>query len=66
MPVEAQELTKESLVKKMKGRRDNIVNITERYYNYVSQLAIITATDKDDYIDITRLEDGKTLSLIHI
>ncbi|WP_272974079.1 metallophosphoesterase [Croceibacter atlanticus] len=60
MPVEAQELTKESLVKKMKGRRDNIVNITERYYNYVSQLAIITATDKDDYIDITRLEDGKT------
>lgn len=60
MPDKAQELTSESLIKKMKGRRDNIVDIAERYYDYMAKLAIVTATDKDDFIDITRMPNGET------
>jgi len=44
----------------LKARRGNIVNIAEKYYDYFAKLAIVTATDKDDFIDITRLEDGST------
>ncbi|MFD2433139.1 BamA/TamA family outer membrane protein [Mesonia maritima] len=61
MPEEVQdsESTK-NLIEKVKGRRDNIVDITERYYKYFAKLAIVTATDKDDYLDVTRMPDGKT------
>ncbi|SHI55655.1 Outer membrane protein assembly factor BamA [Mesonia phycicola] len=44
----------------LKARKENIVDIAERYYNYLAKLAIVTATDKDDFIDVTRLENGKT------
>ncbi|HIB37867.1 metallophosphoesterase [Mesonia sp.] len=44
----------------LKQRRANIVDIAERYYDYLAKLAIVTGTDKDDFIDITRLENGKT------
>lgn len=61
LPEEIQtEETTEKLKKELKGRRGNIVDIAERYYNYFAKLAIVTATDKDDFIDITRLEDGST------
>ncbi|MDT0295146.1 metallophosphoesterase [Mesonia ostreae] len=61
LPQEIQtEETTEKLKKELKGRRGNIVDIAEEYYNYFAKLAIVTATDKDDFIDITRLEDGST------
>ncbi|TYP70006.1 metallophosphoesterase [Aquimarina intermedia] len=45
---------------KLKGRRDNLVKIAERYYKYLAELAIVTGTDKDDYIEVERMENGKT------
>ncbi|WP_121667960.1 metallophosphoesterase [Mesonia aquimarina] len=60
MPEEVQGESTNELIKKVKGRRDRIVDITERYYKHFAKLAIITATDKDDFLDVTRLPDGKT------
>ncbi|WP_226294289.1 metallophosphoesterase [Aquimarina algicola] len=44
----------------LKGRRDNLKNIANRYYDYLSDLIILTGTDKDDFIDIERQNDGNT------
>ena len=54
---------KESLaeIKKfLKGRRDNLKDIAERYYKYLNELVILTGTDKDDFIEINRIADNKT------
>ncbi|HSP11015.1 MAG TPA: metallophosphoesterase, partial [Salegentibacter sp.] len=60
LPKETQNETTEDIVKKLKGRRNNIVDIAMRYYDHLAKLAIVTGTDKDDFIDVTRMEDGKT------
>jgi hypothetical protein len=49
----------------MKIRRSNLVEIAERYYDYLSDLAIVTGTDKDDFVVINRVEDGKTRITIY-
>ncbi len=36
------------------------MDISLRYYDYLATLAIVTGTDKDDFIDITRMPDGLT------
>lgn len=60
LPKETQGETTQNLIQKLKGRRDNLVSIAERYYDYYAKLAIITGTDKDDFVDIHRLPNGKT------
>jgi hypothetical protein len=44
----------------MKVRRDKLDDIVNRYYDYLSKLAILRATDKDDIIEIERKADGIT------
>lgn len=60
LPPETQGETTEDIIEKLKGRRDNIVDIAMRYYDYFAKLAIVTGTDKDDFVDVMRLPDGKT------
>ena len=60
LPVEVQGGITDDLIAKVKGRRDRIVDIAMGYYDILSELAIVTGTDKDDFIDITRMKDGKT------
>ncbi|MDX1470620.1 MAG: phosphoesterase, partial [Flavobacteriaceae bacterium] len=50
----------ESIKKKLKGRRENLKDIAERYYKYLNSLVILTGTDKDDYIEVTRASKGRT------
>ena len=52
--------TTEFIVKSLKGRRGNIVDIANRYYDYMAKLAVVTGTDKDDFVEIERLDEGKT------
>ncbi|MFI2742940.1 metallophosphoesterase [Zhouia sp. PK063] len=61
LPKEVQndESTQE-IIGHLKARRDNLVQIANRYYNQLASFQIVTATDKDDFIDITRLPEGKT------
>ena len=44
----------------LKARKSNMLDIAERYYNYLNQLVIITGTDKDDYFEINRIGDNQT------
>ncbi|WP_373056126.1 metallophosphoesterase [Zunongwangia sp. H14] len=60
LPPETQGETTKELIEKVKGRRDNIVDIAERYYEQFAKLAIITGTDKDDFVDVIRMPEGKT------
>ncbi len=49
-----------TLQEKLKGRRDNLVQIAERYFKYLTKLTVITGTDKDDYFLIERQPKGTT------
>lgn len=60
LPEETRGETTERLIDNVKGRRNNIVDIAQRYFDQLAKLAIVTGTDKDDFIDVTRLEDGRT------
>ncbi|PVW15774.1 phosphoesterase [Marixanthomonas spongiae] len=60
LPKAVQDETSEKIIENLKGRRDNIVKIASEYYDYFSNLQIITGTDKDDIFEITRLPNGKT------
>lgn len=52
--------TTEFIIKSLKARRANIVDISNRYYDYMAKLAIVTGTDKDDFVEIERLDEGRT------
>ena len=60
LPEETKGATTKELIENVKGRRNNIVDIAERYYDHFANLAIVTATDKDDFIDIERLANNET------
>lgn len=60
VPEEVQDETLEDIKKKLKGRRGNLQDIATRYYNYLNELVILTGTDKDDYIEVTRVGDKET------
>ncbi|MGJ8590984.1 MAG: metallophosphoesterase [Aquaticitalea sp.] len=60
IPEEVQDETLEDIKVKLKGRRGNLVDIAERYYDYLNSLVVLTGTDKDDYFEITRSGDNET------
>ncbi|MDX1543800.1 MAG: metallophosphoesterase [Christiangramia sp.] len=60
LPEETMGEATEELIENIKGRRNNIVDIAMRYYDHLANLAIVTGTDKDDFIDVERLPDGNT------
>lgn len=60
LPEEVQGQETEELKEKVRARRAKMVDISMRYYEVLAKLAIITGTDKDDFIDVTRMGEGKT------
>ncbi|WP_378175555.1 metallophosphoesterase [Aquimarina sp. SS2-1] len=60
IPPEAKGEDLDNIKKNLKGRRKNIIDIADRYYDCLTRLSIVTGTDKDDYFDIERLSEGKT------
>ncbi|KZS38895.1 phosphoesterase [Aquimarina aggregata] len=64
IPPEAKGEDLKLIMKNLKGRRANIVDIADRYYNYLTNLAIVMGTDKDDFIDIERMKNGKTRIIV--
>ncbi|EDM43220.1 outer membrane protein [unidentified eubacterium SCB49] len=60
VPPEVQEETLTVIKEHLKARRNQLVNIADRYYNLLSNLQVIEATDNDDIIEITRLSDKET------
>ncbi|MEX0996863.1 MAG: metallophosphoesterase [Flavobacteriaceae bacterium] len=60
MPLAVQNEISEDIKQKLKNLRDKLQTIAGDYYNWMSQLQIVMATNKDDFIDITRFENGST------
>jgi len=60
LPLEVQDATLEEIKQSFIKRKNNLVDIVDRYYNSFIEFQMLTGTDKDDYFEITRFEDGKT------
>lgn len=60
VPKEVQDKTLQEIKENLKGRRGNLQDIATRYYNYLNELVVLTGTDKDDYIEVTRIGDKET------
>ena len=60
VPETVQDSTLRVIKKNLKGRRQNLTDIAERYYNHLNELVILTGTDKDDYIEVNRIRDNET------
>lgn len=64
VPIEVQDSIIEDIKVKLKGRRSNMQDIANRYYDYLNELVVLSGTDKDDYFEITRL--GKNLTQVKV
>jgi len=60
IPEEVRNEELQQIKEKLIARRDNLAEIADRYYTLLSNLQTITGTDNNDYIEITRLPEGKT------
>ncbi|MHA6280367.1 metallophosphoesterase [Salinimicrobium sp. CAU 1759] len=60
LPPETVGESTERIINNLKARRNNLVDLTERYYKYFAKVGIISATDKDDLVEIERLPQGET------
>ena len=60
VPKGVQDETLAEIKENLKGRKKNLVDIAQRYYNHLNELAVLTGTDKDDYIEITRTGNKET------
>lgn len=59
LPKEVQNIGVDEIKKNLRERRGNIIDIAEEYYDYLSELVVLTGTDKDDHFEITR-DDRET------
>jgi len=54
LPEDIQDTVAQSIMEKLKSRRDQLPELAEAYYKQLSRLLVITGTDKDDHISIER------------
>jgi hypothetical protein len=59
-PSEVTDQTIEDIKRKLKGRVRNLQKISNEYFQYMNNFAVIRGTDKDDYFEIERLDKGIT------
>ncbi|MBD0830802.1 metallophosphoesterase [Aestuariibaculum sediminum] len=64
VPKEVKNQQLETIKANLKGRRASLADIASRYYTYLNKLVIVTATDKDDYIEVIRTDNYKTQVII--
>ncbi|MFD2518513.1 metallophosphoesterase [Salinimicrobium flavum] len=65
LPPETQGGSSEEIKNFLKARRGNLVDITERYYKVFARTSIVSATDKDDHVEVERMPEGKTRVTIY-
>jgi len=59
-PDEVNDETIQEIKRKLKGRRANLQDITNSYFEHVNKFALVKGTNKDDRFEIERLPHGKT------
>lgn len=60
LPQAVQDQSIQEIKKKLKGRRDNLMNIARRYFEHMQEFTVITGTDEDEKFEITRRANGST------
>ncbi|WP_159022934.1 metallophosphoesterase [Formosa sp. L2A11] len=58
LPKEVQDESVLEIKKLVKARRKNLKDISDRYFKLISKFAVVTGTNKDDYISVKGLENG--------
>lgn len=66
LPPEVQDETSDKIKTMLKERRGHLLEFAAAYYKHITDLVIITATDKDDFIEITRGNNTTTISVSRI
>jgi hypothetical protein len=64
-PKEVQDETIVEIKRKLIGRRKNLQKIADKYYKYLNSFQVVMGTNKDDYFEINRLENGNTQIIIY-
>jgi len=60
IPEELQNENIEEIKRLLKARRQNLQQISDRYYKVVNRIEVIKGTNKDDWFDVERLPNGET------
>ena len=60
IPEEVRDATVVEIKRTLKARRQNLQNISDRYFDVINRFGVIKGTNKDDWFDIERLPNGKT------
>lgn len=60
LPEAAQDESIEEIKSKLKGRRENLMNIARRYFEHMQEFVIITGTDESEIFEIQRKDNGST------
>lgn len=59
-PEEVKDETISTIKRKLQGRRKNLQKISDSYFKHINKFQVITGTQKDDWFDIERLQNGQT------
>lgn len=60
VPEEVRNESLDEIKENLKKRKQNLTEIADRYYDFLSDQQTITGTDADDIFEISRLSEGKT------
>ncbi|MAP55547.1 metallophosphoesterase [Altibacter sp.] len=60
VPEEVREESLKEIIETLKARRENLVDIADRYYSYLATQQTIEGSNYNDYFEITRLPEGMT------
>jgi hypothetical protein len=59
LPAPVYEINGETLTKKLKDRRRDLENFATRYYRHLAQYVEITASNKDEYAEVNRVDNDR-------
>lgn len=59
-PDEVKDETIQEIKKKLQGRRRNLQKISDAYFYHINKFQVIRGTQKDDWFEIERLQNGQT------
>ncbi|KAA3623846.1 MAG: phosphoesterase [Flavobacterium sp.] len=66
LPPEVQNETSEKIKRMLKARRGKLVAFAGKYFDHLTKLVVLTATDKDDHIEIVRGDNFTEISISRI
>ena len=60
LPIEDRIIAGDELLSKLKSRRDRLFKFSDDYYNLINDVVDIFCSDKDDFIEVNRINNDET------